>query len=496
MSLGVKRIHLLSALVFLGGLVPGAGASVLRDVRFWTVGDVTRVALETTEEVEYRQDRIGNPDRIFVDLFDVQPLKSFRGLAYTVPVGDGRVRQIRVAVNQAGVTRVVLDLDAPVTVSTTRLTKPDRIVLELRARAAGAVSGGPAPPAAPPSVESDPPPRPRLAAKPFVPPPVPLRKPSAPLAVNPASLPRVTLTAAARPLPVFASPVLRVSPPPRPASDAASAAARPDPVRSGLLRREEDTRIPRAAQQNRGGNRSLTRVLGLKLGRVVLDPGHGGADEGTHAPGGLVEKELVLDVALRLGKLLEERLGTEVIYTRTDDTFVPLEVRTEIANRKNADLFLSIHANSSPVRSVAGVETYYLNFTGSRVDMEVAARENAGSERTIGELSDLLRKIARQDKQDESREFAARIQAAAYELSAQTNGRIRNRGVKAAPFVVLIGAEMPSVLTEIGFLTNPREEANMKKPEHRQRMAEALYKGVYQYAQSLSHFRVARTAED
>jgi N-acetylmuramoyl-L-alanine amidase len=233
-------------------------------------------------------------------------------------------------------------------------------------------------------------------------------------------------------------------------------------------------------------------VLGLKLGRVVLDPGHGGHDVGTHGPSGLYEKDVVLDVARRLGALLESRMNTEVIYTRNDDTFIPLEQRTQIANDKKADLFLSIHANSSPYRAVSGVETYYLNFTTSRTALDVAARENASSERSVFELKELLQKIALKDKIDESREFASRVETALYGISSRSNPAAKNRGVKKAPFVVLIGAEMPSVLAEIGFLTNASDEALLRKAEHRQKIAEALYNGIASYANTLSHFQAAR----
>lgn len=236
----------------------------------------------------------------------------------------------------------------------------------------------------------------------------------------------------------------------------------------------------------------MIRVLGLKVGRIVLDPGHGGHDNGTTGPEGLHEKDLVLDIAKRLGALIEERMNSEVIYTRTDDTFVPLEERTEIANKAKADLFLSIHANSSPLRSANGVETYYLNFTTSRAALDLAARENAGSQKSVFELQDLLEKIALKDKVDESREFASRIQSALYASSAKTDVRARDRGVRKAPFVVLIGASMPSVLAEIGFISNTREENAMKRAEHRQRLAEALYKGIASYASTLSHFQVAQ----
>jgi N-acetylmuramoyl-L-alanine amidase len=247
---------------------------------------------------------------------------------------------------------------------------------------------------------------------------------------------------------------------------------------------------PKPAARNADGERSLTRALGLKLGRVVLDPGHGGHDVGTHGPSGLYEKDLVLDVSQRLAALLEDRLGSEVILTRTDDTYVSLEGRTKIANDAKADLFLSIHANSSPVKSVTGVETYYLNFTTSRSALDLAARENAAAESSIFDLKDMLEKIALKDKIDESREFASRLQTSLYTLTKA--GAAKNRGIKKAPFVVLIGAQMPSVLAEIGFLTNASDEALMRKSEHRQKIAEALYKGIAAYSESLSQLQVAK----
>jgi N-acetylmuramoyl-L-alanine amidase len=224
----------------------------------------------------------------------------------------------------------------------------------------------------------------------------------------------------------------------------------------------------------------------------VLDPGHGGHDIGTHGPSGLTEKDLVLDVSKRLGALIENRMGSEVIYTRTDDTFIPLEERTAIANERRADLFLSIHANSSPYRSAAGVETYILNFTTSRTALDLAARENASSERSLFDLKETLNKIALKDKIDESREFASRLQTALWSISSKQNAAARDRGVKKAPFVVLIGAQMPSVLAEIGFLTNAGDEALLRKNDQRQKIAEALYKGIAAYADSLSHFQVAK----
>jgi N-acetylmuramoyl-L-alanine amidase len=235
----------------------------------------------------------------------------------------------------------------------------------------------------------------------------------------------------------------------------------------------------------RDGQHSLTRALGLKIGRIVIDAGHGGHDTGTIGPSGLMEKDVCLDVALRLGKLIQRRLpGAEVVYTREDDTFIPLEKRTEIANDSRADLFLSVHGNSSQDHKARGIETYYLNFTGSSDAMEVASRENAFSGNSVADLQDIVQKITRNEKIGESRDFAGIIQDSLAKRLEAINRGDRSRGVRKAPFVVLIGANMPSVLSEISFLSNPSDEQWLKKPENRQRIAEGLYRGIESYLQS------------
>jgi N-acetylmuramoyl-L-alanine amidase len=249
--------------------------------------------------------------------------------------------------------------------------------------------------------------------------------------------------------------------------------------------------ITREARPTADGDRSLIRALGLKIGKIVIDAGHGGHDAGTVGPNGLLEKDVVLDVAKRLGRLLETRLGAEVIYTRQDDTFIPLETRTAIANRERADLFISIHANSSHDSDARGVETYYLNFTSSPEALEVAARENAVSEKSIHELQDLVKKIALKEKIEESREFAGDVQESLYGGLALNTAGVRNRGIKKAPFIVLIGANMPSILAEISFVSNPTDERKMETSEHRQRIAESLYRGVSKYVSGLSGVKVA-----
>jgi N-acetylmuramoyl-L-alanine amidase len=247
----------------------------------------------------------------------------------------------------------------------------------------------------------------------------------------------------------------------------------------------------REAQPTASGERSLTRALGLKIGKIVIDPGHGGHDTGTIGPHGLEEKDLVLDVSRRLGKLLQTRLGAEVIFTRKDDTFIPLETRTAIANEEAADLFVSVHANSSHDPDARGVETYYLNFTSSPEALEVAARENAVSEKSIHELQDLVKKIALKEKIDESQEFASDVQSSLHSGLAAKNPGLRDRGVKKAPFIVLIGANMPSILAEISFVSNPGDERRLETPDYRQKIAESLYRGIAKYVGGLSGVKVA-----
>lgn len=249
---------------------------------------------------------------------------------------------------------------------------------------------------------------------------------------------------------------------------------------------------PKAADPTSRGERDLVRALGLKVSRVVIDAGHGGHDTGTIGPTGLLEKDLTLDVATRLGELIADRIGSEIVYTRSDDTFIPLGERTAMANEKGADLFISVHANSSRVRAVRGIETYYLNLTGDREALATAARENASSEKTIHELQDLVSKITLTEKISESREFASQVQHSLFTAVSRENATLRNRGVRTAPFVVLIGARMPSVLAEISFISNPRDEKLLKTPAYRQKIAEALYKGVAGYAGGLSSVEVAK----
>jgi N-acetylmuramoyl-L-alanine amidase len=247
--------------------------------------------------------------------------------------------------------------------------------------------------------------------------------------------------------------------------------------------------IPPAS--TRKGDYSLARQLGLRVAKIVIDPGHGGHDPGASA-NGVTESELVLDVALRLEKLLLQTPNIDVVLTRRTNEFVPLEERTAIANREGADLFLSIHANSHRQTAIRGIETYYLNFAMTPDAEAVAARENAASVQTMGTLPAIVKAIALNDKLDESREFATVLQTGLVRRMKTQASATRDLGVKQAPFVVLIGADMPSVLTEIAFLTNKPEAALLKKPAHRQLIAQALRDAILKYQDSLKRYSTAQ----
>jgi N-acetylmuramoyl-L-alanine amidase len=471
-------------------------------VRHWSLPETTRIAVEVSGDFEYRTERLHNPERVYYDILNSRPRFEGKRL-YKETLDDKMVTGVRVAETLPGVTRVVLDLTGPVEATASQLTNPNRLMIELRAGGTPAIPTATTPPPAAPAPALQ-----EALAKPASKPPAKKEAVAPPVTESVTKKAQVKTEASAPPVvepvskPALKPVSLETSPPPSLAEQATTTPAKPDSTpRTEKSESKGDTAAAensKAARHTSSGNTSLVRTLGLKVGRVVIDAGHGGHDQGTSGPKGLLEKDVVLDVALRVGKLIEDRLGAEVIYTRSDDTFVPLEGRTELANEKKADLFLSIHANSSSLPRIAGVETYYLNLPDSRDKdaADVAARENASSQKSVFELQDLVKKITLNDKVEESREFAGRVQSTLSAFSVRNVPNSRNRGVKKAPFVVLIGAHMPSILAEIGFLTNPREELLLRKPEYRQKLAEALFRGVQRYAEGLSHFQVAKAGEE
>jgi N-acetylmuramoyl-L-alanine amidase len=250
--------------------------------------------------------------------------------------------------------------------------------------------------------------------------------------------------------------------------------------------RHDVAKIPPEASASHERQLSLARELGLKINRIAIDPGHGGYDTGTMGPHGLLEKNLCLDVALRLGQLIDENIASaEVVYTRKDDRHVSLEQRTAIANRANADLFISIHANSSDDREARGVETYYLSLATSQESMELATRENMLAQSFLHDLPELIQKITRNEKITESKQLAVDLQNALSQRLQLVSRRETNRGVKQAPFIVLTGAKMPAVLSEISFVSNASDASLLLVSSQRQRIAEGLYRGIAAYLDSL-----------
>ena len=521
-------------------------------IRYWSTADYTRVAIDLDGEVKYESGRVPDPDRIFFDLPDTQLVSSLVGKSFDVQ--DGFLKKIRVAQYQKGSTRVVLEVDDVTEYSAFLLPNPYRLIIDIHgteARAATKVQDN-LPPvstssnelgtkssnATAPEQSGMAKRRSKMAAASNTAQPEVAEKAAAktsalktqPAAMNNARAGQATqdanasttttafknakgeLTASNTTPPEPAPWTARTAKPAdTPKDDAEAVAESPVKPTSKLTTAPTavtvvpekkkgkksstvaatDTPSAHEAMPTSAGDRSLIRALGLKIGCIVIDAGHGGHDTGTIGPNGLQEKDLVLDVALRLGRLLETKLGAEVIYTRDDDTFIPLETRTAIANEHQADLFISVHANSSRDESARGVETYYLNFTSNADALEVAARENAVSEKSIHELQDLVKKITLKEKIDESRELASDVQQSLYAGLSPKNPTLRNRGVKKAPFVVLIGANMPSILAEISFVSNPTDEKKLETPEYRQKIAESLYKGIAKYISGLSGVKVA-----
>jgi len=230
---------------------------------------------------------------------------------------------------------------------------------------------------------------------------------------------------------------------------------------------------------------SLVRQLGLGVKRIVLDPGHGGSDPGCISPSGLKEKDVALDLARRLKVLLETQGKFEVYLTRDTDLTLPLEKRTALANQKGADLFISIHLNASPRKNRTGVETFYLNFSPDPAVNELAARENASSNKNIRDMKLIVDKIIKNSKYEESRDLAEKIHNHLLQHLKQNFGPRDDLGVKGGPFWVLIGSEMPAVLVEASHLSNAKEEAALKTEIYREAVAVGLFRGIMEYVKSL-----------
>ena len=508
---------------------PKEELATVTGIRHWSTATYTRLAIDLSDDggddVTYEAARVEHPNHIFFDLHHTRLAPQLVGKSFSV-VDGGFLTRIRAAQAGGDVTRVVLDVPEVAEYSAFLLPNPERLIIDIHGkqglgnREQGLGNGEVvAPIVRTPTASTS------GGAEVSSLPPMPVTDGSAEFGLAPTSQsrdvghpaePRVVVSSrptTARPVPnsvttpsnASGTELAAVSE--QPGKIAATHRPTTQPVSSGMRDKQDGEHYTPRSKQSAATSGSvgtasssqspvasavappptadgetLLRTLGLKIGRIVIDAGHGGHDSGTLGVGGIQEKDVVLDVALRLGKLLHDRMGAEIVYTRADDTFIPLETRTAIANKAQADLFISVHANSSPDESARGVEVYYLNFTSDPEAMKVASRENAVSNQSVHELSDLVKKIALKDKIDESRELATDVDASLYAGLTKGNAGLKDRGVKKAPFVVLIGANMPSILAEISFVTNASDAEQLEKPEYRQRVAESLYKGVAKYA--------------
>jgi N-acetylmuramoyl-L-alanine amidase len=406
-----------------------ARLSTIKGITRTVFPDVVRLVVQLDAEVPFHDERVADPDRLLVDLDRTRPPVTADQQTVRFSGDSDVVRQVRFGTAQNQATRLAIDAAGIATYSIYALYNPYRLVIDcVRA--------------------------PRH---------VPLR----PLVSRP------LLTAWGRRPPssdpreaVLIRDALTSLPPASPERVATVTAAGPAPNTTATQ------------------GFSMARQLGLGISRIVIDPGHGGHDPGAKGDD-ITEAELVLDVALRLEKMLLKIQGVEVFLTRRTDEFVGLQERTAIANRENADLFLSIHANASENNQARGIETYFLNFANNLGAAAVAARENAASGQGMAALPDFVKAIALNNKLDESREFATDVQRLMIERLRPANKTVRDLGVKQAPFVVLIGAAMPSVLAEISFVTNPQEAKLLRGPAYRQRIADALYSAITKYQTSL-----------
>ena len=364
----ILKYAVILLLTFFPSYLTASGEIEVKDVRYWSSPDYTRVVVDLTGTVEFSKNRISNPDRLYFDLMNTTIAREIKT---SLPVGDGILKIVRAGQFKPNIVRVVLDLEEIADFNVFILDGPARLIIDVR------------------------------------------------------------------------------------------------------------------------GKEKMKRTdAAIAKRRIVIDPGHGGHDPGAVGLKGLYEKDVVLDVALKLKEILLSNPLNEVILTRETDVFLSLEKRTAIANKKNADLFLSIHANASPRRTAKGVETYLLNWADDEEAMRVAARENAISlnkmkainrQMQMDVLDIIKRDLMRQNKRDESIKLAHYIQKSIVSTLNNNRENTLDLGIKQALFYVLFGARMPSVLVEVSFISNPEEERLLSSDYYRMQIAEAIAGGLNKY---------------
>ncbi len=431
-------------------------------VKYWSSDDYTRVVINTSGPVTYREElleRVGNqPRRLYIDFQDSYIEPRFRA---PVPIEDGLLKRIRTGQFSPDTVRVVLDIESISSYKIFSLPTPFRVVIDVRGQDKTALAGPPAPP----------------------PTPAPPSPPAPPLA---GQRDRDTGGADSR-----RPPLARPQPSPQ--------SPKIDPDRKSteqslvVLRERKKTSLPSSSRSDTAASRqtaipdagstaplSLAQQLGLGVRTIVLDPGHGGKDPGAIAYG-MKEKDIVLHVAKRLAEKLRHDLGVTVILTREEDVFLPLEERTAIANTSGADLFVSLHVNAHPSPQIKGFETYFLNLSTNDEAMRVAARENATSAHQMSDLQDILLDLMRNSKISESARLARQVHGSITSGLVNPPFTLKDMGVKQAPFYVLIGAEMPAILLELAFISNPDDARLLGDAAFIDEMAGTISSGIRSY---------------
>ncbi len=398
-------------------------------VKYWSSNNYTRVVIKANGPVAYQErllEKIGDqPRRLYIDFQESYIEPRYRS---PIPIEDGLLKQIRTGQFTPEVVRVVLDIETISSYKIFSLPDPFRVVIDVRGE------------------------RKTTAVKPAKTTPRPPANGISDSSMDPAEDHFVVL------------------------EDFKKKAVNGEKGRAVSTTRDDP---PVSTEQL-----SLAQQLGLGIRKIVIDPGHGGKDPGASAFG-LKEKDIVLSIAQKLAPVLAEQTQAEVILTRETDIFIPLEERTAIANTNDADLFISLHINAHPSPKVHGLETYYLNLTTNAEAMRVAAFENATSTHQMSDLQDILSDIMKNSKINESSRLAGYVHnSLCGGINDVTGYDFKNLGVKQAPFYVLIGAEMPAILIEIAFITNPSDSDYLHQESFLDVIAGEIAEGVQSYMHS------------
>jgi N-acetylmuramoyl-L-alanine amidase len=451
----------------------------IRPPKYWSSKDYTRIVVQTSGPTTYREElleRVGNqPRRLYIDFQNSYIEPRYRS---PIPIEDGLLRQVRTGQFSPDTVRVVLDIESISDYKIFSLPDPFRVVIDVKG-------------------QKKPKPHEIAAVTPLSPPPVP-PQPGSPAPPVSASSSTVQSQPGTSTLPPGSkSPINTNDTEPSLArSDTDQQAGGQTPIivlKDSRKLAAAVTQQPRPAPSLPGSSPSpapatvggqelsLAQQLGLGIGTIVIDPGHGGKDPGAIAFG-MKEKDIVLKTGQRLAAHLRKKIGATVILTRDDDRFLPLEERTAIANTNSADLFISLHINAHPSPDIRGFETYFLNLTTNAEAMRVAARENATSTHQLSDLQDILSDILRNSKINESSRLADRVHGSIDSGLSQSHFEVKDMGVKQAPFYVLIGAEMPAILIEIAFISNPDDARLLGDDGFIDKLAEQIAHGISQYA--------------